>query len=187
MHLTITPHNPINSTYRATDSGVEQYKVQTELMKVHDSVTTISRRIDSDVPRRDADRGLEAAQGDDERRFGLLAKIHWRVAGPSVIEFGGRELDTSTFFPNKSLTIFGWEPECTALDGKKYIWRKHVNRTTLELSDQPTTVVAEYNGRNVGLVGKARKQPSLEIFPPFEGLADEIMVTFIYVEKRRIT
>ncbi|KAF7346954.1 hypothetical protein MVEN_01447800 [Mycena venus] len=129
--------------------------------------------------------GPKATPG--EERFGLLAQIHWRVAGPTMIEFAGRELDTSSFFQNKSFGLFGWEPEFTALDGKKYIWRKHVNRTTLELKGQPATVAAEYNGRNVGLVGKAREQPSLEIFPPFEGMADEIMVTFIYVEKRRIT
>ncbi|KAJ7274987.1 hypothetical protein C8J57DRAFT_238910 [Mycena rebaudengoi] len=182
MHLTITPHNPINSTYRITESGVDQYKVQTEI-KAYDSVTTISCRIDSDIPRRDEE-GLKAAPGNE--RFGLLAQIHWRVAGPSMIEFGGRELDPTTFLENKSFGLFGWEPEFTALDGKKYIWRKHVNRTTLELKGH-STIVAEYNGRNVGLVGKAREQPSLEIFPPFEGMADEIMVTFIYVEKRRIT
>jgi hypothetical protein len=104
MHLTITPHNPINSTYRITESGVDQYKVQTEI-KAYDSVTTISCRIDSDIPRRDEE-GLKAAPGNE--RFGLLAQIHWRVAGPSMIEFGGRELDPTTFLENKSFGLFGW-------------------------------------------------------------------------------
>lgn len=103
MHLTVSPHNPINATYRDTESGVEQYKVQTEI-KVHDSITTISRRIDSDIPRRDWDGG----EANAAARFGHLAQISWRMVGPTMIQFGDRELDSATFFRNMGFGLFGW-------------------------------------------------------------------------------
>jgi hypothetical protein len=45
----------------------------------------------------------------------------------------------------------------------------------LKLNDGSDTVVAEYKCKSVGLISKAR-DPSLEIFPPFEHMIDEIMV-----------
>ncbi|KAF8146932.1 hypothetical protein K438DRAFT_1868287 [Mycena galopus ATCC 62051] len=190
MHLAVSPYNPINAIYRDTESGVEQYKVQTEI-KVHDSITKISRRIDSDVPRRD---NSEEERREVKTRFGLLARISWRFIGSTVIQFGGRQLDTATLFRNKGFGLFGWEPEFTAHDGKEYIWRKKINRTVLEVNDKSATVVAEYKGKSMGIIGKART-PSLEIFPPFDTwrmkswyavfVIDFIKVTFIYIEKTR--
>ncbi|KAF7369239.1 hypothetical protein MVEN_00251600 [Mycena venus] len=187
MHLTVSPYNPINATYRDTESGLEQYKVRTEI-KIRDSVTTISRRIDSAIPAR-RDSQLQAEEGPgrtqpDNERFGFLAQIHWRVVGPTIIQFGDRELDSRTFFRNTGFGLFGWEPKFTALNGREYRWRKKINRTTLEVNGAPTRLVAEYKGKSMGIIGEARK-PSLEIFPPFEHMADEIIVAFIYVEKTR--
>ncbi|KAJ7808777.1 hypothetical protein B0H14DRAFT_3151879 [Mycena olivaceomarginata] len=179
MHLTLAPHKPINATYTDTESGVEQYKVHTEI-KLHDSITTISRRIDSDVPRRDSQSEGNAIDG----RFGLFAQIHWRIVGPTVIQFGGRELNAATFFRNRGLSLFGWQPGFTGLDGKEYRWRMTVNLTKLEVDDASATLVAEYKEKTLSVLGGA-KEPSLEIFPSFEYMADEIIVTFVYLQKTR--
>ncbi|KAF7367975.1 hypothetical protein MSAN_00863000 [Mycena sanguinolenta] len=187
MHLELSPHNPLNATYYDTESGRAEYRVQTEF-KAHNSVTTISRRIESDVPRRNSAPNLDAltssASGAEGERFGLLAKISWRVVGSSIIQFGEREIDTGTFFKVKGFGLFGLESGFTALDGKEYRWRKKINRTTLEMHGQPDTLVADFKGKSMGIIGEARK-PSLEIPIPYEYMADEIMVTFIYVEKTR--
>ncbi|KAJ7660219.1 hypothetical protein DFH06DRAFT_988910 [Mycena polygramma] len=178
MHFTLSPHNPINASYTETETGVEWYRVKTDI-KVHDSVTTIGRRIDGDVPQHNSD-----SEAPEDERFGHLAQISWRVVGPNVIHFGGQELDATAFFQHRGFGLFGWELGFTARDGKKYRWCKHINRTTLEVDDDAAAPVVEYQGLSRGILGKA-KEPSLEIFPPFEHMADEIVVTFIYVEKTR--
>ncbi|KAJ6505206.1 hypothetical protein C8R45DRAFT_545716 [Mycena sanguinolenta] len=187
MHLELTPHNPLNATYYDTVSGRAQYKVHTEF-KVHNSVTTISRRIESDVPRRNSapnlDSSTDSASGVEAERFGLVAEISWRVVGSTIIQFGEREIDTGTFFKVKGFGLFGLESGFTGLDGKEYRWRLKINRTTLEIHGQPDALVADFKGKSLGIIGEARK-PSLEIFSPYEHMADEIMVIFIYVEKTR--
>jgi hypothetical protein len=53
------------------------------------------------------------------------------------------------------------------------------------LNDGSGTPVARYHRKRFGIIGKARK-PCLEILEAGKGIADEIVVTFAYVEKLRM-
>ncbi|KAJ6594443.1 hypothetical protein B0H19DRAFT_920874 [Mycena capillaripes] len=72
----------------------------------------------------------------------------------------------------------------TAKDGKQYRWSGSAYYTRLKLNDGSDTPVAEYRCKSVGLLTKAR-DPYLEIYPSFEHMVDEIMITFIFVERLR--
>jgi hypothetical protein len=53
------------------------------------------------------------------------------------------------------------------------------------LNDGSGTPVARYHRKSFGIIGKA-KNPCLEILEAGKGIADEIVVTFVYVEKLRM-
>ncbi|KAJ7688353.1 hypothetical protein B0H17DRAFT_1068248 [Mycena rosella] len=182
MRLLVTTNKPINANYRDAESGVTQYKARTPI-KVPELKTTISRLLDSDIPRR------EQADPDDDihnDRFGMLAQVSWRMGGPSVIQFGGQEIDPATFFRRENQGWHGKPREYifTAQDGKEYRWILRPYTTRLKTNDESATLVAEYRANSLGILSRARPA-SLTIFPPFEDMADEIMVTFIYIEKQR--
>jgi hypothetical protein len=105
MQLILATHNPLDSTYhdatwRDADSGVVQYKVRTPI-KMHDQTTTISRRIEGDIPQRDS------SATDDSERFGLVAQISWHLVGSSVIQFGDKDIECAKFFRKESLGLYG--------------------------------------------------------------------------------
>ncbi|KAF8199957.1 hypothetical protein K438DRAFT_1822915 [Mycena galopus ATCC 62051] len=104
---------------------------------------------------------------------------------PSVMRIGGKDIDPTTFFRKPKVPWYGFpERIFTAKDGKEYHWCGGAYYTKLKLNDGSNTVVAEYKCKSVGLISKKR-DPYLEIFPPFEHMADEIMITFIFVERMR--
>ncbi|KAJ6567250.1 hypothetical protein DFH09DRAFT_919057 [Mycena vulgaris] len=171
MRFFVSTNKPINANYR-DESGVAQYKVRTPI-KVPELNTTISRLIDKDIPRRE--------QGDsdadsDSARFGMLAQVSWRMGGPSVIRFGGQEIDPATFFRRENMSWYGKPKEhiFTAQDGKEYRWYLRPYTTRLKVNDASATLVAEYRANSLGLLSKARPA-SFEVFPPFEHMVDEIM------------
>ncbi|KAJ7137280.1 hypothetical protein C8R46DRAFT_922450 [Mycena filopes] len=180
MQLTLSTFKPINATYTDTESGVDKYKVHTEISVIHGTTTTISRRIDGDIPRRD---GNEETAAHAER-FGQLAHMSWRVVGSTVIHFGGREIEAKDFFRKGSPGLFGHPREqvFTGQDGKEYKWTPQVVTTTLNCNDGVATLVAVYHAKDLL---HAKERAWLEIFPPFEHMADEIVVTLAYMEKIR--
>ncbi|KAJ7123780.1 hypothetical protein C8R43DRAFT_1135834 [Mycena crocata] len=183
MRLILSTIKPINATYR-DETRVVQYKVRTPI-KVHDLTTTITLRIDSDIPRRQ--QGGDSDSESESDRFGLLAEVSWRMVGPKVIRFGGEEFSPESFF-RKENSKWYWPGQhiFTAKDGKEYKWSMTRYTTKLTVNDGSDTIAAEYRAKSLGLISKAR-DPCLEIFPDFEYMADEIMMTFIYVEKTRQT
>jgi hypothetical protein len=54
----------------------------------------------------------------------------------------------------------------------------------LELNDDSKTPVAQGLRSNAGIIGHPR-HARLEIYPGFEHLADIIVITYIYMERRR--
>ncbi|KAJ7354657.1 hypothetical protein DFH08DRAFT_49502 [Mycena albidolilacea] len=182
MRLILSTHKPINATYKDAETGIVQYKVRSPI-KVHELISTITRRIDSDIPRRNS--GASDAS-TDSGRFGLLAELSWHMRAPSVMRIGGKDIDPTTFFQKPTSVKWYSLPDriFTAQDGKEYRWRAGAHSTKLKLNDGSDTVVAEYKCKSVGLISKAR-DPSLEIFPPFEHMVDEIMITFVFVERLR--
>ncbi|KAF7357815.1 hypothetical protein MVEN_00827500 [Mycena venus] len=189
MRFILSTHKPINATYKDAETGVVQYKVRSPI-KVHELISTISRRIDSDIPRRnsgssqhgDSDGGAATV---DSGRFGHLAQISWYMRAPSVMRIGGKDIDPATFFQKPKVPWYAFpERIFTAQDGKEYRWCGGAYHTKLKLNDGSDTVVAEYKCKSVGLITKKR-DPYIEIFPPFEHMVDEIMITFIFVERLR--
>ncbi|KAJ7725286.1 hypothetical protein DFH07DRAFT_970900 [Mycena maculata] len=184
MHLFLNTDSPWNTFY-TDESGALQYKTNTPL-KLHDRTTTISRVVEG-IPRAD---GREAeAEVEDGARFASLAQINWRQIESSVIHFQGRELATQEFFRTEgSLGWFGRPRAFTALDGKQYKWilGAFTSEASLKLNDGSETMVAQYHHKKFvyGMFSKPQK-PSLEIAPPFEHMADEILVTFVYIEQLR--
>jgi hypothetical protein len=108
MRLIISTHKPINATYKDAETGVVQYKVRSPI-KVHELISTISRRIDSDIPRRNS--GSESEQGDattSTERFGLLAQLSWYIRAPSVMRIGGQDIDPASFFQKVDTPWYGF-------------------------------------------------------------------------------
>jgi hypothetical protein len=54
----------------------------------------------------------------------------------------------------------------------------------LELNDDSKTPVAQGHRSNAGIIGRPR-HARLEIYPGFEHLVDIIVITYIYMERRR--
>ncbi|KAJ7457965.1 hypothetical protein B0H11DRAFT_2062080 [Mycena galericulata] len=192
MRLILSSRKPVHAAYKDAATGVVHYKVRSS-NKLHEFVSTITRRIDVDIPRRnsghpqagtESDRGQAGTIGD---RFGLLAQLCWYLRSPSVIRFGGEEIDPATFFRKVEMPWYVKLPVrvFTGKDGKEYKWSCSMHHTTqLRLNDGSDTLVAEYHPRSLGLISKKR-DPCLEIFPPFEHMVDEILITFIYIERLR--
>ncbi|KAJ6616392.1 hypothetical protein B0H10DRAFT_2392384 [Mycena sp. CBHHK59/15] len=155
MQFNLSTHKPINDTYSDAESGVAQYKVQTEI-KMHDTTTTISRRINNDVLRREEDEGADAANSE---WFGLLAYIYWHVVGSTVIRFGGQDIDAATFFRKENFSLYGCiesglitkdrEHVFTAQDGKEYRWSHTLYTMKLKVNDASATLMAEYRVKSM--------------------------------------
>ncbi|KAJ6470940.1 hypothetical protein C8R45DRAFT_875127 [Mycena sanguinolenta] len=182
MRLILSNHQPLHCTYTDAESGVVQYKVHTPI-KLH-LRTTLSRLIAADIPRRDA--APEAAtsttsqpERDTGGRFGLVAEFFW--ARDSTIRFGGQDLSSKTYLRKEKVGWLVWEYIFKARDGSECRWALRPHTTTLKINDGSGTAVAEYRDVSMGIMSKARPA-SFEIFSGFEHMADEILVTFIYIE-----
>ncbi|KAJ7680060.1 hypothetical protein B0H17DRAFT_943550 [Mycena rosella] len=173
MHLYLTTSTPTNSIY-TDESGALRYKVHTP-MKPTDRTTAISRVVEG-IPHRS-----DSADGQDEidgERFANLAHIDWHPVKSSVIRFRGRELATQDSFAKKA-----WGGSArghrvfTAQDGKEYKWV--LGAETTHASGRPfdgEMPVARYHPKKLGLFSKSQKA-SLEVFSPFEEMADEIVAS----------
>ncbi|KAJ7499301.1 hypothetical protein FB451DRAFT_1385004 [Mycena latifolia] len=144
MRLFVSTNKPINAIYTEAESRIVQYKVRTPI-RVPELNSKISRRLESDIPRR-RDSQDDAETNTDEARFGLLANISWRMGGESVIRFGGREIDPVTFFRRENLGWYGKEYIYMAQDGKEYRWCIRPYTTRLKTNDASATAVVRTDG-----------------------------------------
>ncbi|KAJ6594444.1 hypothetical protein B0H19DRAFT_1247115 [Mycena capillaripes] len=97
MRFILSTHKPINATYKDAETGIVQYKVRSPI-KVHELISTISRHIDSDIPRRNSGSESEGESTSDTARFGLLTQLSWYIRAPSVMRIGGQDIDPATYF-----------------------------------------------------------------------------------------
>ncbi|KAJ7490970.1 hypothetical protein FB451DRAFT_628578 [Mycena latifolia] len=181
MHLFLTTATPTNAIY-TDENGTPQYKVHTPFTP-RDRTSVISRVVDG-IPRRSEAGDGPDAEVEGGERFANLAHIDWRLVESSVIRFRGRELVTRDFFRKEGMGWFGPHRVFTALDGKEYKWIIGADTTKLTLHDDAETQVARYHSKKRGLLSKPQKA-SLEVFSPFEDMVDEIVVTFVYMERLR--
>ncbi|KAF9021633.1 hypothetical protein BDZ89DRAFT_1071281 [Hymenopellis radicata] len=159
-----TSDTAINTLYSSSD-GVPLYKTQTP-MKLGSRTTTISRAVPSDIPTR------EGAEQTGEQRFALLAQIDWKLKGPTVLRFGGKEVEAKSYLIKDGA---GWGWYCknrifTGPDGKEYKWILN-NESKLVTNDAAQTPVV--------------RQAYMEVLPQAEHMLDIVLITYVYVEKIR--
>jgi len=120
---------------------------------------------------------------DMTNKFTHLATIEWNTIKSSRLAYGGFDVSMSDFMP--STGIFALRRVFAApVEGRSFKWKLGVYKSTLELNDDSKAPVARGHRSNVGILGKPC-QARLEIFPGFEHLVDIILVTYIFVERRR--
>lgn len=135
-----TSDTAINTLYTSSD-GTVLYKTHTPTKLSGKTTTTISRAVPSDIPMREGESALEQI---GEQRFALLAQIDWRLISPTIIRFGGKEVEASSYLL-KDGAGWGWYTKCvvyfrsmvfrviktsrnrvfTGPDGKEYKWILH--------------------------------------------------------------
>ncbi|KAJ6501307.1 hypothetical protein DFH09DRAFT_1203046 [Mycena vulgaris] len=183
MHLFLTTATPTNAVY-TNESGTPQYKVHTPF-KLPPRTTSISRVVDG-IPRHSGSAHIHEDREEDGERFASLAHIDWHLVESSVIRFRGHELSAQDFFRKEGLGWFGLGSHrvFTGVDGREYKWSIGAHTTKLAMNGDTDTPVAHYHPKKLGLLSKPQKA-SLEVFPPFEDMVDEIVVTFVYIERLR--
>ncbi|KAF7366998.1 hypothetical protein MSAN_00958600 [Mycena sanguinolenta] len=178
MHLILSNHQPLHCTYTDANSGLVQYKAHTPI-KLH-LRTTLSRLIDSDIPRRETESAhpqtAASSTGQPQLgtagRFGLVAEFFW--GKDSTIRFGGQDLSSKSYLRKEKVGWLVWEYIFKARDGKEYRWALRPHITTLKVNDASGTVVAEYRDMSMGIMSKARPA-SFEVFSGFEHMVDEVL------------
>ncbi|GLB35659.1 hypothetical protein LshimejAT787_0212240 [Lyophyllum shimeji] len=180
MHLYLSTPSPLNATFTNEDGQV-MYKVDTP-MAVGTRTSTISCVVPNDIPQQQSD--SSAAEESMKDRFAHLAQVEHNVVGSSVLRFGGKEILTKEYFRKEGWGAYGRHRVFTASDGREYKWLLQTFTPKLIVNDESKGVVAKFHRRNLGIIGKPRPR-SLEIFPAGEHMVQEILVTFVYVEKIR--
>ncbi|GLB35680.1 hypothetical protein LshimejAT787_0212450 [Lyophyllum shimeji] len=160
MHLYLSTRSVINSTF-ANEDGQVLYKVETP-MAAGTRVSTISMVVPDDVPQRDG-------EPDMHDRFAHLAEI---------------EHHTKDYFRKEGFSRFGRNRVWTASDGREYKWLLRSMKSELVTNDSEEKTIAKSHRRSLGILGPVRPG-YLEILPEGEHIVQEILITFIYVEKYR--
>ncbi|THV01016.1 hypothetical protein K435DRAFT_656014 [Dendrothele bispora CBS 962.96] len=133
----------------------------------------------------DADNEMDdgfQAKGEIPNVFVYLAQIDWRVKKGNVFRFGdGKEVAATKFLRKDK-----WrERVFTASDGAEYKWVLGLTTSELFINTSPATPIAKFHGRKSGILNPNRVRAHLEIYPAGQHIADEIFLTFVYVEKIR--
>jgi len=187
MELRLSRNSPTNCILK-DGQGRPRYQIATPFQWSR-KVTTISRF----MPGRGAPSGERAGDAKGGRApdagihlMGLpderVAQIEWHTVRHTKFNFGVQEVDSSRYLPKKGL--FGRQRTFVGMDGRPYKWSLGQRTCSLELNDGSKTPVARFHRRSFGIVGKAHNG-YLEIMPQGMPIVDDVVVTFVYVEKRR--
>ncbi|KAF5387170.1 hypothetical protein D9615_002093 [Tricholomella constricta] len=187
MHLYLSTRSPLNSVF-STAEGQALYKVETP-MAAGTRTSTISCIVPNDIPQHHSAHTVSM-----QNRFGHLAQVEHNVISSSILRFGGNEFATKDYFRK-----VGWGPLCrarfeklwvdrhrvfTGPDGREYKWELLSYNSQLVTNDDKKTLVARFHRASLGIIGKARPA-SFEISPTGEHMVQDILITFIYIEKIR--
>ncbi|KAF8635601.1 hypothetical protein AX15_000241 [Amanita polypyramis BW_CC] len=205
MHLYLTKRSHLSSTYTDGDGQI-LYKVEN---KFFNRVTTIKRALPRDIHthprssreesappdeaisdndiRGDVDENDDAEASEDPAlryRFGHLAEIKFNTITSSTIRYHGEEHETGKFFTKNGLGWNGCNWVFTGPDGLEYQWILGFRALELVRKDVARTRVARFHRRRLGIIGK-RRPASLEIFQEGMHMVDLIVITFVYIRRRR--
>ncbi|KAH9483443.1 hypothetical protein JR316_0002911 [Psilocybe cubensis] len=104
---------------------------------------------------------------------------------PTTIRYDGRELTVDEFFQRNASNMWGRNYVFAGHNGVEYVWKMEVDTVKLFVNDWRNTLVAHFHQRNLGLMHQARPA-YLELFGNLDDrTVDQIIVTFVYVEKYR--
>jgi len=165
MYRTSTPNrwsNRVTTLYRVPPGGLDEVALATD---------TTSDSPDTNLVHRIAEMELESEP---------LASIHWKVFSPSQVEHDFQTVSVHELLPKDG--PFKTSYSFTAPDGFLYHWSSGLagKRPPVLTLDDGTTIAKYHSG---DLFGPRKK--SLEIFARGERILDIIVLTFLYVEKRR--
>jgi len=170
MELNLLPKTSYLRTVLSDAEGKPMYKVETSKGITLSRTTTISKFL---------------PEIDD---FKELAKITWQWTSPSKLQFRGKEVDLDTYVPGDEHTYRQRYRSFTAIDGRSYRWILMKDKWSLgvpflelETNDEASTPIASFHKAD----DKNKKNARLEIFPPGEDIVDDIIVTYVFVEKVR--
>ncbi|KAG6916955.1 hypothetical protein DXG01_004504 [Tephrocybe rancida] len=104
-----------------------------------------------------------------------IAQFAWKTFFSARLRIHNKEVRTRSFFKKKGWHLHGRD-RVFEIEGCKYRWMLGTGVPELRLHDKCKTLVARYHPRVHG-------KPFLEILPGWKGIADDIVVSFIYIEK----
>ncbi|KAG6819714.1 hypothetical protein H0H93_009330 [Arthromyces matolae] len=178
MHLYLSNSSHLNSSF-TNDDGQVLYKVETPFV-FGAQVSTVTCVVPNDIPHA-SDGKVEPSMQD---RFAYMGKVEHNLVSSSVIHFGGNAYQTKDYLRKDGWGVYGRNRVFTAADGREYKWLSRSSSSKLITNDASKTLVAKFHRRSYGIIGKAHPA-SLEIFQEGEHMIQEILMTFIYIEKIR--
>ncbi|KAG5341354.1 hypothetical protein C0989_011233 [Termitomyces sp. Mn162] len=110
-----------------------------------------------------------------------LAQFAWKTFRSARLQFRNKEVRTRSFFKKKGWGMHGRD-RVFELDGYQFRWK--LGSGELRLNNRPHMLVARYypEGKRGSLTSKASK-PFLEIMSGWKNFTDDIIVSFVYIEK----
>ncbi|KAG6861791.1 hypothetical protein C0995_012295 [Termitomyces sp. Mi166 len=185
MHLYLSDHSHLNSVLTNEDGQV-LYKIETP-HSVGTRTSHITCVVPNGVPRRDEEDTAISMQD----KFAYFGQVEHNLIASSVLHFGGDQFETKKYFRKEGWGICGrTDVEVvrhrvfTGIDGREYKWLLRSFSCKLITNDDSNTVVAKFHRESLGIIGEARPA-SLEIFETGEHMIQEILLTFVYIEKIR--
>ncbi|KAI0062117.1 hypothetical protein BV25DRAFT_1916401 [Artomyces pyxidatus] len=111
-----------------------------------------------------------------------VAQIEWHAFRQSVFCHGGQKKKIDSYMPGKGVLqrrrIF------TASDGRAYRWVLGMRTCWLKTDDGNDAKLARFHRSSTGIIGEAHNT-FLEISPEAVPILEELVMTFIWVERRR--
>ncbi|KAJ7063731.1 hypothetical protein C8F01DRAFT_1134108 [Mycena amicta] len=186
MFLVLTSPSTSNTVY-TDESGVPQYQVDTRTTRAS-RTSSIRRLVPASRPRSDFDFfAIDVDLRAPQHRSTDIATIRWNIVQSSVIDFAGRERKTKSWLKREDVA-YGFSPRVmTAQDGREYRWMQDRDTSELQLrtNDLDEILVARFHTqKHFPTFSPTRPLAALEVLPQFEQMADEILVTFVYIDNR---
>jgi len=169
MKLVFTTDSHLNTTLVDETSGLVMYEVETERKFM--SRTTVIRKSFTNR------RGKPVPHTSTE-----VAKIQWKTWSSDRIVYYGCDMKRDEFMPKAGLFSDGF---LITVNGTKYRWS-----TGSPGQDPPKLVTKDRKKRMVAKLHEARhffrrRRAYLEVAPAGLTMLDQIVVSFVYVEKTR--
>ncbi|TFY53667.1 hypothetical protein EVG20_g10012 [Dentipellis fragilis] len=191
MNLHVSRSSILNTVLR-DDSGEPRYRIETSTTNpLRDQETTVSRFLPGPTTSGSEEQSHPRSTNTDDETDILMrglpeeeiARIEWHQVKSTVFKWSGQNpVDVSTYMPYTGLLMR--KRAFTATDGQSYAWKYGSTRSSLSRNDSSSARIAQYHKRSYGIIGKTHKA-YLEISPEGLNIADEIVVTFVYIERRR--